>query len=72
MMSNLSPAPGVPQTPTKAYVAAGIAFLVGAVGYYLGDEDPFTKREMLEALFAGAVGAGVTGGPTFAVRNRRK
>ena len=69
-MSNLSPAPGTPQTGTKAKYAAvvsGALTFVGAVlAYWIADADPFTAKEFGEACLTGAVAAGVIGGGTGA------
>lgn len=71
-MSNLSPAPGTPQTPTKALFSALVAFLLAAGAYYIADDDPFTRKEMVEMLLLGLVGSGLTGGTAYAVKNKAK
>lgn len=71
-MSNLSPAPGTPQTSTKAYVAGALAFAAAFVTYWIADVDPFTAKEMGEAALSGAVAAGLIGGGTHAVKNKPK
>jgi hypothetical protein len=67
-MSNLSPAPGVPQTGTKAkyagVVSAGLTFVGAVLAYWIADADPFTAKEFGEAVLTGAVAAGVIGGGT--------
>lgn len=69
-MSNLSPAPGVPQTGTKAYVSAALAFVVAFATYYIADVDPFTKKEIVEALIIAAIGSGLAGGGTYVAKNK--
>lgn len=71
-MSNNSPAPGVPQTGYKAYAATALAFVSAVVAYWIADVDPFTHKEMGEAVLTGLGAAGVTGIPTYFVRNRLK
>lgn len=69
-MSNYSPAPGTPQTGTKGLVAGIVAFVVAFGLYYVADEDPFTKKEIVEALLLALVGSGLTGGATYVARNK--
>jgi hypothetical protein len=69
-MSINSPAPGTPQTPTKAVVSGIATGLVIFAGLWVNDEDPFTKKEAMEAFIQGVVGSGLIGGLTYAVRNR--
>lgn len=69
-MSNLSPAPGTPQTPTKAFVSGALTFAAAFVSYWIADKDPFTAKEIGEAVLISAVASGVIGGGTFAVKNR--
>lgn len=71
-MSNLSPAPGVPQTPTKAYVATILTFVASFVTYWIADKDPFTAKEIGEAAVTAAVAAGIIGGGTYGTKNRPK
>jgi hypothetical protein len=72
MMSTNSPAPGTPQTGTKAYVAAALSFVAAFVTYWIADVDPFTAKEVGEAALTGAVAAGLIGGGTFATKNTAK
>lgn len=69
-----SPAPGTPQTPTKAYWALIVSF-VGAFGTSLlaqwTDTDPLQARDFVVALVFALVTGGLTGGVTYQVRNRR-
>jgi hypothetical protein len=70
-MSNYSPDPGVPQTPTKAYAATGLAFVAGFVAFWIGDKDPFTSKDIGEAALTAAMSAGIIGGATYKVKNKR-
>lgn len=67
-----SPAPGTPQTATKAYVATAISFVTTFVGVWVADTDPFTAKEVAQGLVTAAVASGLTGGATFVVKNRTK
>lgn len=71
-MSNYSPAPGTPQTPYKAYAAAALTAVGTFVAFWIGDDDPFTKKEAAQAAISALVASGVTGGATFVVKNRAK
>jgi len=68
-----SPAPGTPQTPTKAYVALVVAF-IAAFGTSLltvwTDSDPLSTRDFVVALVFALVGSGITGGAVFTVQNK--
>ena len=70
-MSNYSADPGVPQTPTKAVVSTVATALVVFVGFWINDEDPFTKKEAAEALITAVVGSGIVGAGTYVAKNRR-
>ena len=70
-MSNLSPDPGVPQTPTKALVSTVLTAIVAFGLYYVGDDDPFTKKEIVEGIIYSLVGSGLVGGATFFTKNKR-
>jgi hypothetical protein len=67
-----SPAPGVPQTPTKAVASGVVSFFVLFGMYYVADVDPFTKKEIVEALILAVIGSGLTGGTALMVKNRPK
>lgn len=71
-MSNLSPTPGVPQTPTKAYAATALAFIVVVVSSWIADDGGVTAKEIVSWLVSAAIGAGLTGGVTYGVRNKAK
>jgi hypothetical protein len=71
-MSGYSPAPGTPQTSDKAIWSAVVGFLVAVGGYYVADDDPFTRKELVEAFLLGLIATGLTGGVTFAVKNKPK
>lgn len=68
-MSGNSPAPGTPQTGTKAYVASAISFLAIFVGIWVADVDPFTGKEVAAAIVTALIGSGITGGTAYAVKN---
>lgn len=58
-----------PKRPWKAYVGGAIAGLGAFVAFWVGDDDPFTKKDAGEAFLA-ALAAGLPGfGLTFAVSN---
>jgi len=65
-----SPAPGAPQTPTKAYVAALLAFLTSFALYYVADTGAFTVKEIVQGLVLALIASGITGVPTYVVRNK--
>lgn len=77
-MSNLSPAPGTPQTADKAkwagIISAALAFAAAFLAYWIADVDPFTSKEVGEAVLTSAIAAGVIGGGTgataFNVQNK--
>lgn len=71
-MSNLSPAPGTPQTPTKAYVATALAFLVVVAGLWINDDGGTTSKEIVSWIISGLIACGLTGGATYAVSNKPK
>ena len=72
MSSVPSPAPGTPQTATKAYVATALAFVTSFITFWIADVDPFTAKEVAQGLVLAAIGSGITGGTTLVVRNRAK
>ena len=65
-----SPAPGTPQTGTKAMVATGVAFLVIFVGSWIADTDPVTGKEVAQWIITALIGSGLTGGATYRTRNK--
>lgn len=67
-----SPTPGTPQTATKSWVATALTFAATFGMFYVGDDDPFTRKEMVEGLISAGVLSGVIGGLTWAVPNKRK
>lgn len=70
-----SPYPDQPQTPHKAYWAGVTAFLGAFLTALLmgwTDSDPLTARDLVVALAFALGTAGVSGGVTYAVRNRPK
>ena len=70
-MSGTSPAPGTPQTPHKAIVAAVVAF-AGSLASSLAADAPDTGNEWLVAIVAALATAVVAGGGTYAVPNQPK
>jgi hypothetical protein len=58
-----------PKRPYKAYAAAALAGVGAAVAYWIGDEDPFTKKDAGEAFLAGLAAMGVGGVGTFLTKN---
>lgn len=72
-MSNLSPAPGVPQTGTKAYIATGIAFVGAFLTALLAqwtDSDPLQARDFIVALAAAIASGVLTGIGAYMVPNQ--
>lgn len=72
-MSNTepSPAPGTPQTKTKAYVATAITAVTAFVLYWVADEDPFTAKEAAQGAVGALIAAGLVGVPTAVIPNKR-
>jgi nucleoside recognition membrane protein YjiH len=75
-MSNLSPAPGTPQTNTKAYLAGALSF-VGTFLFALWasvkdrtDIDTMTATQWLIVLLGAAATALATGGFTYKIANK--
>lgn len=56
-MSNLSPAPGTPQTKTKAYVALAVAIISGVATALLGTVAPDTQFYQWLTYIVAVVGA---------------
>ena len=71
-MTNMSPDPGVPQTPYKAYVATAATALGAFVAFWVGDTGTFTPKEMGEAALYALGFAGVGGFATYQTRNKVK
>lgn len=59
-------------TNWKAYASTALTFIGGILAIWVGDEDPFTKKEFVQAVLTSAIGAGVVGGATWAVPYSRK
>lgn len=72
MDNNLSAAPGVPQTPTKAVVATVLAFLTILVSAWIADDNGASGQEILSWVISALVGSGLTGGATYQAKNKRK
>lgn len=60
------------QTNAKAYAATAVSFLATFVGVWVADTDPFTAKEIAQGLVTAGVASGLTGGATYAVRNRAR
>lgn len=71
-MSHLSPAPGTPQTPYKAYASTALTLVVAFALIWIADDGAFTSKEMASAAVQSLIGAGLVGGTTFAVKNKAK
>lgn len=71
-MSNLSPAPGTPQTAYKAYAATALTCVVSFALFWVADEDPFTAKEVAEGVVGALIAGGLVGGTTLQVRNKAK
>jgi hypothetical protein len=71
-MSTPSPAPGTPQTSTKAYVAAALTFVVLVLGSWIADDGGTSLKEFGEWVVAGIVGSGLVGVPVHLTRNKAK
>lgn len=76
VMSNLTPAPGTPQTATKAYVSAAVSFLAAFVlslWATLQDRttlDGMTVGQWVLVLLGSLAGAIVSYGATYQAKNR--
>ena len=72
-MAPVTPAPGVPQTGTKAYIAAGLGFIGAFLTTLLTvwtDTDPLTARDFIVATAAAVTSGAVTGIVTYAIPNQ--
>lgn len=65
-----SPAPGTPQTGTKAYVAAALAFAAIVLTQWISDDGGVTGKELASWILMGIVGSGLTGGVTYTTKNK--
>lgn len=63
-----------PKKPYKAYVAGAVTGIVAFIAFWVGDDDPFTKKDAGEAFLAGVISAAPSFGLSFVVPNplRRK
>lgn len=66
-----SPDPGVPQSPTKAVTAGLASGLMAFAMFYVGDDDPFTKKEIIQGLLLAVPASGLVAVPTYLARNKR-
>ena len=71
-MSDNSPAPGTPQTSTKAVVASVFSGVSTAVALWIADTPPVTSKEVVGWIIAGVVASGLAGGATYATKNKAK
>jgi hypothetical protein len=67
-----SPAPGTPQTNTKAYVSGAVSGVIIVVSSWIADSPPATAKEWAAWIVAGVIGSGLTGAVTYKVPNRAK
>ena len=67
-----SPAPGVPQTPYKAWAATALAFLTIFVSAWIADDGGTSGKEVMTWIISALVGSGLTGVTTFQVKNKPK
>jgi hypothetical protein len=68
-MNDLPTVEADPQKPYKAYMGGAVAAAMAFLAFWVGDDDPFTKKDAGEAALA-ALGAAIPGfGLTFWVRN---
>lgn len=67
-----SPAPGTPQTGTKAVVATAVSFVCAFVALWVADTGHFTPKEIAADIVASAIASGLTGGAAFVVKNKPK
>lgn len=70
--NNLSAAPGVPQTSTKAVVATVLAFLTILVSAWIADDGGASGQEILSWVISAVLGSGLTGGLTYQAKNVAK
>lgn len=57
--------------PYKALVSAGGTVVAFVFSAWLADTDPFTAKEIGEAIFGGLLAGGVVGGATYGIKNPR-
>lgn len=69
-MSGNSPAPGTPQTGTKAFVSTALSVLALFGMAWIADVDPFTAKEAVGAGIGALVSGGVIGVVTYKVKNK--
>jgi hypothetical protein len=58
-----------PKKPYKAYAAAALTGVGAFIAFWIGDDDPFTKKDAGQAFLAALGASGLTGLGTFQVRN---
>lgn len=71
-MNDTSPAPGTPQTATKALVATVLTAVTVFVSAWIADDNGTSTQEVLSWIVSALVAAGVVGYPTYQVKNRAK
>lgn len=70
--TDLSPAPGTPQTPTKALVATVLTVVGAFLTAWIADDGGANFQEVLTWAISALVTGGVVGAGTFQVKNRAK
>lgn len=71
-MSDVTPAPGTPQTATKALVGTVLTFLTVVAGAWIADDGGVSGQEVLTWIVSGLVACGLVGGAVFQVPNKAK
>lgn len=71
-MSDVTPAPGTPQTATKAMVGTVLTFVTVVVSAWLADDNGASGQEVLSWVVSGLVACGLVGGAVFQVPNKAK
>ncbi len=71
-MNDMSPAPGVPQTPHKAVWTTIGSFVGLCLTFWIADTDPFTAKDAGEMVLTAGIGSGVLGLGTYKIKNRRR
>jgi len=69
-MANVSPAPGTPQTKTKAMVATALSFVTIVAAAWIADDGGVSGQEIIAWVVSGLVGSGLTGVATSQVPNK--
>lgn len=67
-----SPAPGTPQTGTKAYVVTALALILYVAGQWVSDTGATTPKEVTSWCIQAVVLSGVLGSAAYLTPNRAK